>query len=112
MEKKYMPGLRESIVTRRDFTPFDFKNELLNAHDGAAFSLEPTLTQSAYFRVHNADPDIAGLYFVGAGTHPGAGVPGVVGSAKATAGVIFSEGTPSGSRSSRRMVERFKLELS
>ena len=56
---------------------------------GAAFSLEPTLQQSAYFRVHNADPDISGLYFVGAGTHPGAGVPGVIGSAKATAGVIF-----------------------
>ncbi|HHQ13399.1 MAG TPA: phytoene desaturase, partial [Chromatiales bacterium] len=56
-----------------------------------AFSLQPTLTQSAYFRVHNRDDRIAGLYFVGAGTHPGAGVPGVVNSAKATAGLVLED---------------------
>ena len=49
------------------------------------------LTQSAYFRTHNRDDRLGGLYFVGAGTHPGAGIPGVVGSAKATAGVILSD---------------------
>jgi phytoene desaturase len=90
LELHYMPGLRKSIVTQRIFTPEDFKSEL-NAHLGSAFSLEPKLTQSAYFRVHNRDPNIRGLYFVGAGTHPGAGIPGVVNSAKATAGLIVQD---------------------
>ena len=90
LEQRYMPGLRESMVTQRIFTPEDFKSEL-NAHMGSAFSLEPRLMQSAYFRVHNRDPKIKGLYFVGAGTHPGAGVPGVVNSAKATASVILAD---------------------
>jgi phytoene desaturase len=87
MEERYLPGLRESIVTSRIFTPEDFKTEL-NAHLGSAFSMEPILRQSAYFRVHNRDPKVEGLYFVGAGTHPGAGIPGVVNSAKATAGLV------------------------
>lgn len=90
LERHYMPGLRESIVTQRIFTPNDFKTEL-NAHFGSAFSLEPTLTQSAFFRVHNRDRNLRGLYFVGAGTHPGAGIPGVVNSAKATAGLIVQD---------------------
>ena len=60
-------------------------------HNGSAFSLEPTLTQSAYFRTHNRDKRIGGLYFVGAGTHPGAGLPGVVNSGKATARVMMQE---------------------
>ena len=63
----------------------------LGAHLGSAFSLEPILTQSAYFRVHNRDDVLGNVYFVGAGTHPGAGVPGVVGSAKATASVIAED---------------------
>jgi phytoene desaturase len=87
LEKHYLPGLGDSMVTRRIFTPKDFQMEL-NAYQGSAFSLEPRLTQSAYFRVHNRDPKIKGLYFVGAGTHPGAGVPGVINSAKATAALI------------------------
>ena len=87
MEEHYMPGLRASIVTQRNFTPLDFESRL-NAYQGAAFSLEPTLTQSAWFRVHNKDPSLEGMYFVGAGTHPGAGVPGVIGSAKATVCII------------------------
>ena len=58
---------------------------------GSAFSLEPVLTQSAWFRTHNRDDVIGNLYFVGAGTHPGAGVPGVVGSAKATAGLMLED---------------------
>ncbi len=90
LEQYYMPELRREIVTQRIFTPADFKTEL-NAHLGSAFSLEPRLTQSAYFRVHNRDSEIKGLYFVGAGTHPGAGVPGVVNSAKATAGIIVED---------------------
>jgi phytoene desaturase len=77
-------------VTQRIFTPKDFKLEL-NAHLGSAFSLEPRLLQSAYFRVHNRERKIRGLYFVGAGTHPGAGIPGVVNSAKATANLIFDD---------------------
>lgn len=90
LEKHYMPGLRDDIVTQRIFTPLDFRKQL-NAHVGSAFSLEPRLSQSAYFRVHNRDRAIGGLYFVGAGTHPGAGIPGVVNSAKATAGVVLAD---------------------
>ncbi|HEX6801468.1 MAG TPA: phytoene desaturase [Candidatus Binatia bacterium] len=90
LEQRYMPGLTASIVTQRIFTPADFKSEL-NAHHGSAFSLEPRLMQSAYFRVHNRDRNIRGLYFVGAGTHPGAGIPGVVNSGKATANLILED---------------------
>lgn len=90
LEERVLPGLRSDLVTMRIFTPDDFKSQL-NAHLGSAFSLEPILTQSAYFRVHNRDPDIPNLYFVGAGAHPGAGVPGVVGSAKATARLIAED---------------------
>ena len=96
LEARALPGLRDDLVTMRIFTPDDFRDQL-NAHLGSAFSLEPILTQSAYFRVHNRDRAIPNLYFVGAGTHPGAGVPGVVGSAKATARLIaedFPVGAP------------------
>jgi phytoene desaturase len=82
-----LPDLRKHVISRRHFTPLDFQSEL-GARQGAAFSCAPQLTQSAYFRPHNRDPRIPGLYLVGAGTHPGAGVPGVVNSAKATASVI------------------------
>lgn len=88
LEQRYMPGLRSQLVTSRIFTPHDFR-DTLNAHLGSAFSLEPILTQSAWFRPHNRDAEIANLYLVGAGTHPGAGVPGVIGSAKATAGLML-----------------------
>ncbi|MEN4903988.1 phytoene desaturase [Luteimonas sp. TWI1437] len=88
LERFYMPGLRQQLVTSRFITPFDFR-DTLNAHHGSAFSLEPVLTQSAWFRPHNRDADIPNLYLVGAGTHPGAGVPGVVGSAKATARLML-----------------------
>lgn len=90
LEKHYMPNLRGETVTQRIFTPRDFQVEL-NSHYGSAFSLEPRLLQSAYFRVHNREREIKGLYFVGAGTHPGAGIPGVVNSAKATAGIIMQD---------------------
>ncbi|EKN44724.1 phytoene desaturase [Pseudomonas viridiflava] len=88
LERYYMPGLREDLVTCRIFTPNDFRDEL-NAHLGSAFSLEPVLQQSAWFRPHNRDANLANVYLVGAGTHPGAGVPGVIGSAKATAGLML-----------------------
>ncbi len=87
LDERYMPGLRQRVVTRRTFSPLEFQSRL-GAHLGNAFSLAPTLTQSAYFRVHNRDDRIGGLYFAGAGTHPGAGIPGVIGSAEATFGVI------------------------
>ncbi|MDQ0506589.1 phytoene desaturase [Xanthobacter agilis] len=90
LEQRLLPGLRESLVTTRMLTPFGFRDEL-NAHHGSAFSIEPILTQSAWFRPHNRDDRIPNLYFTGAGTHPGAGVPGVVGSAKATAGLILAD---------------------
>jgi len=90
LEERYIPHLREDLVTQRIFTPLDFQTEL-HAHHGSAFSLEPVLTQSAWFRVHNRDDRLKGLYFVGAGTHPGAGVPGVVNSAKATAGLMIDD---------------------
>lgn len=90
LEEKYMPGLRQSIVTQRLFTPEDFVTQL-NSYQGAAFSLAPTLIQSAYFRLHNREERVKGLYFTGAGTHPGAGVPGVVNSGKATAGLVIED---------------------
>ena len=80
MEQRLLPGLRESLVTSRLMTPEDFRSTLRSA-DGAAFGPEPTLSQSAWFRYHNRS-SVSGLYFVGAGTHPGAGVPGVLSSAK------------------------------
>jgi len=90
LEERYLPGLSESVVTQRIFTPLDFESEL-NARWGSAFSLEPLLQQSAFFRTHNRDDQFENLYFVGAGTHPGAGIPGVVGSAKATAGLVLED---------------------
>lgn len=76
-----LPDLERHVVTSRIMTPLDFQDRL-DAFRGAAFGLEPVLLQSAWFRPHNRSEDIAGLYLVGAGTHPGAGVPGVLSSAK------------------------------
>ena len=86
--RRLIPDIHDRIVTKFSYAPTDFARDL-NAHMGSAFSLEPILTQSAYFRVHNRDDSIRNLYFVGAGTHPGAGIPGVVGSAKATAALML-----------------------
>ena len=90
LEERMLPGLSSKLGEVFHFGPADFESEL-NSHLGSAFSLEPVLTQSAYFRVHNRDDRIGNLYFVGAGTHPGAGIPGVVGSAKATAGLMIAD---------------------
>jgi phytoene desaturase len=85
-----MPDLRRHIVVQRSLTPTGFERELF-AYQGSAFSVAPQLMQSAWFRPHNRDRKIPGLYLVGAGTHPGAGVPGVVSSAKATAGLVLAD---------------------
>lgn len=89
--RRLIPDLKDRIVTKFSYAPPDFATDL-KAHLGSAFSLEPILTQSAYFRAHNRDDSISNLYFVGAGTHPGAGIPGVVGSAKATATLMLGDG--------------------
>jgi len=81
LEDTVMPGLGESIVSSRVMTPLDFRDNLLSLH-GAAFSIEPQLLQSAWFRPHNRSEELRGLYIVGAGTHPGAGMPGVLSAAK------------------------------
>lgn len=81
LEKTLLPGLSSAIVTSRVTTPLDFQDRLLSFR-GAAFSFEPVLTQSAYFRPHNQSEDIQNLFLVGAGTHPGAGLPGVLSSAR------------------------------
>jgi phytoene desaturase len=87
LDESVMPGLRESIVTSFYLTPQDFQDRLLS-YKGAAFGMEPLLLQSAWFRPHNRSEDLEGLYVVGAGTHPGAGMPGVLASAKSLMSVL------------------------
>jgi len=98
LERRYLPGLRRHIVTEHRVDPRYF-HETLNSHLGSAFSIEPILTQSAWFRPHNVSEDVPNLYLVGAGTHPGAGVPGVLSSGKIVADMI---GAASGPRPSAR----------
>ncbi len=81
LHETLLPGFEESIVTSRIMTPLDFRDRLSSPH-GAAFGLAPSLLQSAWFRPHNRSEDIENLFLVGAGTHPGAGVPGVLSSAR------------------------------
>ncbi|HEY5282068.1 MAG TPA: phytoene desaturase [Polyangia bacterium] len=88
--ERQLPGLRQDIVTKRMFTPSDFQ-DTLGTWQGSSFSVAPRLLQSAYFRPHNRDGKIPGLYLVGSGTHPGAGVPGVINSAKATARTLLAD---------------------
>jgi phytoene desaturase len=87
LESTVMPGLGEHVVTSRLMTPQDFHDRLWS-HKGAAFGMEPRLLQSAWFRPHNRSEDVQNLYMVGASTHPGAGVPGVLMSARAMASVV------------------------
>jgi phytoene desaturase len=82
-----LTGLEQSITFEQRFTPLDFRDDL-SSYLGSAFSIEPTLVQSAYFRPHNVSEDIGGLYLVGAGTHPGAGIPGVLLSARITCDLV------------------------
>jgi phytoene desaturase len=90
LEEWGMDGLRENLEVLHTFTPEDFATQL-NATDGNAFAIEPKFTQTAWFRPHNRSEDVKGLYLVGAGTHPGAGVPGVMLSAEATYGCIADD---------------------
>lgn len=87
LEERYLPDLSKHIVTERRVDPRYFERTL-NSYQGSAFGLEPVLMQSAYLRPHNRSQDINNLYFVGAGTHPGAGVPGVIASGKIVADLI------------------------
>jgi phytoene desaturase len=79
LEDNYLPDLQENIVAEHYIDPLHFQNTL-NSYLGSAFSVQPILTQSAWFRPHNRSEDFENLYFVGAGTHPGAGLPGVLSS--------------------------------
>jgi phytoene desaturase len=87
LERRYLPDLRRHIVAERRVDPRYFR-DTLNSYLGSAFSVEPTLMQSAWFRPHNRSEDVPNLYLVGAGTHPGAGVPGVLSSGKIVAEMI------------------------
>jgi phytoene desaturase len=87
LDAEHLPGLRENLATQFHVDPRYFEGEL-RSYRGAAFGLEPTLRQSAYFRFHNRSEDVEGLYFVGAGVHPGAGLPGVLSSAKVLERVV------------------------
>jgi phytoene desaturase len=87
LEAHHLPGLSKHIVTEHIIDPRHFRDEL-NSYLGSAFSVEPILTQSAWFRPHNRSEDVANLFFAGAGTHPGAGIPGVLSSGKIVAEMI------------------------
>ena len=81
LDKTTLPGLRQTIVSQFFMTPVDFEQRYLSP-DGAGFSVSPLFSQSAWFRFHNRGEGPANLFLVGAGTHPGAGLPGVLSSAK------------------------------
>ena len=94
-----LPDLESHVATSRMLTPLDFRDRL-SSINGAAFGLQPILTQTAWFRPHNRSEDIGHLYLVGAGTHPGAGLPGVISSAK-----VLDEVVPAPSVFARRTRE-------
>ena len=81
LSETVLPDLKSHVATSHTLTPLDFQNRL-SSINGAAFGLQPILTQTAWFRPHNKSEDIGRLFLVGAGTHPGAGMPGVISSAK------------------------------
>jgi phytoene desaturase len=87
LETHYLPALSKHIISEHIIDPLHFEGTL-NSYLGSAFSVEPTLMQSAYLRPHNLSEDIPNLYFVGAGTHPGAGLPGVMSSGKIVGNMI------------------------
>ena len=87
LEETLLPGLSQHVISSHVMTPQNFQDDLLS-FKGAAFGLEPLLLQSAWFRPHNRSEDVENLFMVGASTHPGAGVPGVLMSAKALQTVV------------------------
>ena len=90
LEDNYLPDLQENIVAEHYIDPIHFE-DTLNSYKGSAFSVEPILTQSAWFRPHNRSEDVERLYFAGAGTHPGAGLPGVISSAKIAEKLVMED---------------------
>ena len=93
MEARELPGLSATIVTESWMTPETFRQDYRSRH-GAGFSVSPRLTQSAWFRFHNKSEEVRGLYLVGAGTHPGAGLPGVLTSAKVVETLLREDAQP------------------
>ena len=91
LQDNYLPGLEENLVAEHWIDPLHFEGEL-NSYLGSAFSFQPVLTQSAWFRPHNRSEDFDNLYFVGAGTHPGAGLPGVLSSSIIVENLIQAAG--------------------
>jgi phytoene desaturase len=87
LEERLLPGLTGRVTESLVFTPDTFRDRYLSPH-GAGFSLEPRIFQSAWFRPHNVSEELPGLYLAGAGTHPGAGVPGVIGTAEVLASLV------------------------
>ena len=81
LEQRLLPGLEQHLSVSEVFTPETFRDRYLSPH-GCGFSIEPRILQSAWFRPHNISEEAKGLFLVGAGTHPGAGVPGVISSAE------------------------------
>ena len=102
LEEHYLPDLSQHIITEHSIDPLHFR-DTLNSYLGSAFSVEPILTQSAWFRPHNVSEDIPNLYFVGAGTHPGAGIPGVMSSGKIVADMIGWHGAHERSQEEEKM---------
>ncbi len=102
LEDNYLPDLQANIVAEHHIDPLHFQNTL-NSYLGSAFSVEPTLLQSAWFRPHNRSEDFENLYFVGAGTHPGAGLPGVISSAKIVDDLLNPAGATAASKTSEAM---------
>ncbi len=93
MEARELPGLSAAIVTESWMTPETFRQDYRSRH-GAGFSISPRLMQSAWFRFHNTSEEVRGLYLVGAGTHPGAGLPGVLTSAKVVETLLKEDAQP------------------
>lgn len=87
LSETLLPGLEDEVVSSLMLTPKDFQDQL-SSYKGAAFALEPVLTQSAWFRPHNRSEEVDRLYLVGAGTHPGAGLPGVLSSARVLDAIV------------------------
>ncbi len=102
LEERYLPNLSKHLVAEHMITPPHF-HDTLNSYLGSAFSVEPILTQSAWFRPHNQSEEVPNLYFVGAGTHPGAGLPGVLSSARIAEKLICGGYAPPNARLERQL---------
>lgn len=111
LDQHHLPGLKENLVTDFFVTPDYFEKDLRSTA-GAGFGIEPRFTQSAYFRFHNRSPDVPNLYFVGASTHPGAGVPGVLSSARALESLIPKADRPMAKGWSDQRISSFEPEIS